>query len=116
MEPASTPNESFEMGVMNSFSEDPGGVAGVKGVRMLREAVLDLPEGVSGASQMSLEAAGDDEAETVDAGDNHENFFESSEERESSPSPMNIDSGWIAARNLCMGGVFSVVIRSCLGI
>jgi hypothetical protein len=91
-EPTSTPNESLETGVMYSFSEDSRGVGGVKGVRMLREAVLDLPEGVSGASQMSLKPTGGDTVETVDVGDNHEKFLELSGDGGLAPSPLEMDA------------------------
>lgn len=62
---------------MNGFSEESGGVGGVKGVEMLRNAVPDLPQGVSGASQISLKRAAGDTVETVDVDDKHEKVFES---------------------------------------
>jgi hypothetical protein len=60
------------MELMNGFSEESGGVGGVKGVEMLRNAVPDLPQGVSGASQISLKRAAGDTVETVDVDDKHE--------------------------------------------
>jgi hypothetical protein len=65
------------MELMNGFSEESGGVGGVKGVEMLRNAVPDLPQGVSGASQISLKRAAGDTVETVDVDDKHEKVFES---------------------------------------
>jgi hypothetical protein len=92
-ESTSTPNESLDNGVMYSFLEDSGGVSGVKGIRMLREeTALDLPEGVSGESQISPKPAEVDTVETVDAGDSHENFFEPIEDGRLSPSPFKTDA------------------------
>jgi hypothetical protein len=91
-EPTPAPNESLEMLLMNGFSEESGGVGGVKGVEMLREAVPDLPQGVSGASQISLKPAAGDTVETVDVDDKHEKFFGSNRDGELSASSFETDA------------------------
>jgi hypothetical protein len=99
-EPTSTPNESLETGVKCSILECPEGVGGVKGVRVLREeAALDLPEGVSGGSQMSFRSAGDDAVELIDIGDSHGKFFESCRGRRLRPSSFGRDVGRVVAHD-----------------
>jgi hypothetical protein len=94
-EPTPTPNESLEMGLMEGFSEESRGVGGVKGVEMLREAVPDLPQGVSGASQISLKPAAGDTVETVDVGDKHEKFLGFSRDGELSGFWFEMDAGGV---------------------
>ena len=97
--------EGWGIGVKSNFLEDPKVVGGVKGVRMLREeASFDGPEGVFGESQRKSALARDDAVETVDAGDNHDRFLESSQEnRLSCPSSFGVDCdkkllhGWRSA-------------------
>lgn len=84
----------------SSFLEESGGVGGVKGVRILRgEALVVRLVGVSGKSHMSLNPAGDDVVDTVDAGDIQEILLESS--TDSTPRLLFSEIG--VGRNVAQG-------------
>jgi len=86
--------------VKSSFLEESGGVGGVKGVRILRgEALVVRLVGVSGKSHMSLNPAGDDVVDTVDAGDIQEILLESS--TDSTPRLLFSEIG--VGRNVAQG-------------
>ena len=84
----------------SSFLEESGGVAGVKGARILRgEALVVRLVGVSGTSHMSLNPAGDDVVDTVNAGDTQEILLGSS--TDSTPRLLFSETG--VGRNVAQG-------------